>query len=387
MFLKQEYSILYMDMKRKSIILTLVFYFFINCISLHSFAQHEIIFCGERIPVQDRFVADKLMTIIKKQINYGIVAQLRKKENEYMRTIEYYLAKTGLPADLKYLPIVESGLRNVVSAAGAAGFWQIMKTTAGDLNLLVNGEIDERNDLNKSTHAACKLLALYYLDIRKRFGLSSWVLTAAAYNNGIGNIRNAISQQKGKNYFEMNLNKETADYVYKIIALKELFEYPELYLADFGYNIFTTTKATKSKNVKASENLNIGGMTVKVDEDDGEHPVTLTAKTKGAKKINKAAEREKIIFVSARITGKYKRFKDGELISFNLLDDLQFHNRFQGKGTTIQGKGWIIDDRVLVDLGYDHNVIVLDLKNEKGIALKDLKNKELVIMKVVTPIR
>ena len=57
---------------------------------------HEIVFCGEKIPVAERFVADKLMSIIKKQMNYSIVAQLRQKENEYMKTIEYYLMKTGL---------------------------------------------------------------------------------------------------------------------------------------------------------------------------------------------------------------------------------------------------------------------------------------------------
>jgi hypothetical protein len=185
----------------------------------------------------------------------------------------------------------------------------------------------------------------------------------------------------------MQLNEETAAYVYKIIAVKELFEFPELYMEDFGYNIFTTTKSNKSNNPNGkndTEKLNIGGMTVKIDENDGEHPVNLNVKTKTAKKTNKA-DLEKIKFVSAKITGKYKKFKDGDIISFNLLDDLQFYNRFQGKGTTIQGKGWIIDDRVLVDLGYDHNVIVLDLKNEKGIALKDLKNKELVIMKVIMP--
>ncbi|MBK9486955.1 MAG: transglycosylase SLT domain-containing protein [Chitinophagaceae bacterium] len=61
-----------------------------------------------------------------------------------------------------------------------------MKPTAGDLNLIIKGEIDERNDLNKSTYAACKLLANFYIKIRKDFHISSWVLTTAAYNYGIG---------------------------------------------------------------------------------------------------------------------------------------------------------------------------------------------------------
>jgi hypothetical protein len=373
-------------MKLKSIICKLTICFFLSGLAKQSTAQHEIIFCGERIPVADKFVSNKLMGIIKKQVNYVNVPSLRERVKQYMSQVEYYLNATNLPEDFKYLAIVESGFKNAVSSAGAAGFWQLMPETARELGLVVNGPVDERNDFNKSTYAACKVLANYYLYIRKQFGISSWVLTAAAYNNGIGNIQNAIKKQ-GTNYFQMQLNEETAAYVYKIIAVKELFEFPELYMENFGYNIFTTIKNDKSKNDKGindNEKLNIGGMTVKVDENDGEHPVNLNAKTKTVKKINKA-DVEKIKFVSAKITGKYKKFKDGDIISFNLLDDLQFYNRFQGKGTTIQGKGWIIDDRVLVDLGYDHNVIVLDLKNEKGIALKDLKNKELVIMKVIMP--
>lgn len=360
---------------KKIAVCSLIFF-----IALHVTA-HEVTFCGEKIPVADRFVADKLMGIIKKQMNYSIVSQLRQKENEYMKTIEYYLMKTGLPEDIKYLAIVESGLRNVVSPAGAAGFWQIMKPTAGDMNLIVNGEIDERNDINKSTYAACKVLASYYLRIRKDFRISSWVLTTAAYNNGIGNISKAIKRQ-GKNYFEMSLNKETAEYVYKIIAIKELLEYPELYMQGFGYNIFTATKENNTSNTKGKndiEKLNLGGMTVKVDEADGEHPENLDKKIKEVKEVNTGNEK----FITASITGKYKKFKDGNLISFTLKEDLQVLNRFTSKGMVVQGRGWIIDNRVVVDLGYDHYVVLMDDEKVKGITLKSLKSNDDVLLKII----
>ena len=352
----------------------------ILCCSFLFVSAHEIVFCGEKIPVADRFVADRLMGIIKKQVNYGVVSQLRKSDNEYMRTIEYYLMKTGLPDDLKYLAIVESGLKNVVSPVGAAGFWQIMKPTAGDLNLIINGEVDERNDLNKSTYAACKLLAGYYLRIRKDFKISSWVLTAAAYNNGIGNISKAIKRQ-GKNYFEMDLNKETAEYVYKIIAVKELFEYPELYMQGFGYNIFTNTKQNETaKGSKKNDDEKVDlGMKVKVDENDGEHPEDPGKQNKEVKK--KETERTKLVY--AKIKGKYKKFKDGNTVSLTLQNDLQVSNRFTGKGLVIQGRGWIIDGRVVVDLGYDHDVILMDDKQQKGIEINSLKNNEDVILKVI----
>lgn len=343
---------------------------------------HDIIFCGERIPVGDKFVSDKLMNIIKKQINYVNVPSLRQRVNQYMNQVQYYLHETNIPEDFKYLAIVESGFKNAVSNAGAAGFWQLMPETARELGLTVNGLVDERNDFNKSTYAACKVLANYYLYIRKQFGVSSWVLTAAAYNNGIGNIQNAIKKQ-GANYFQMQLNEETAAYVYKIIAVKELFEYPELYMNDFGYNIFTTAARPGSKNQdnnNISDKLNIGGMTIKVDETDGVHPVNLDNKLKPLKRTDVS----KIKFVAAQIQGKYKKFKDGEIVSFVLEEDLQVFNRFNAKGTVIQGRGWIIDDRVQIDLGYDHNVILLDLRNEKGISLKELKYKGSVLLKVNT---
>jgi membrane-bound lytic murein transglycosylase D len=367
-------------MKLKSLFLRSTCCWLLTCIFVNCRA-HEIIFCGERIPVGEKFVSDKLMNIIKKQINYVNVPSLRQRVNQYMSQVEYYLHETNIPEDFKYLAIVESGFKNATSSAGAAGFWQLMPETARELGLVVNGLVDERNDFNKATYAACKVLANYYLYIRKQFGISSWVLTAAAYNNGIGNIQNAIKKQ-GTNYFQMQLNEETAAYVYKIIAVKELFQYPELYMHDFGYNIFTTSaKGSKAKNtMNVSEQLDIGGMTVKVDESDGVHPVNLDKKLKQVKKSDPA----KTKFVAAAIKGKYKKFKDGEIISFILQEDLQVFNRFSAKGTVIQGRGWIIDDRVQIDLGYDHNVILLDLKNEKGIALKDLKNKGTVLMKVNT---
>lgn len=368
-------------MKSGSILTNTILCCFFSFLSYQSVA-HEIIFCGERIPVNDQFVSNKLMGIIKKQINYVNVPSLRERVNQYMSQVEYYLNATNLPQDFKYLAIVESGFKNAVSSAGAAGFWQLMPATARELGLIVNDLVDERNDFNKATYAACKVLANYYLYIRKQFGISSWSLTAAAYNNGIGNIQNAIKKQ-GTNYFQMQLNEETAAYVYKIIAVKELFEYPELYMKDFGYNIFSKSKDAKSKSANAgnaSENLNVGGMTIKVDQNDGEHPVTLDKKLNPSKKNDLT----KTKFVAAKIIGKYKKFKDNDLVSIELQEDLQVYNRFTAKGTVIQGRGWIIDDRILVDLGYDHNVVLLDIKNEKGVTLKELKNKDVVLLKVVT---
>ena len=339
---------------------------------------HDIYFCGEKIPVTPR-VAEKLMDIIKKQISYNVVGRLKGKESQYIRTIELILEKIGLPDDFKYLAIVESGLRNVESPVGAAGFWQIMPGTAKDLNLLVNGEVDERNDLNASTIAACKLLAQYFKEIRKNHGVSSWVLTAAAYNYGSGNMKKIIRNQ-GKNYFEMDLNKETAEYVYKIIAVKELFEYPELYLKDFGYNVFNSKSRSKIKNEKESDNIDKSDFIatgLKVNTSDGNYSEKLTPKNNKNKKTVAPLKNNNAKYIFANITGKYNNFKDGDQIKLTLQSDLKIENSLKNAGNTITGTGWKIDDKIFIDFGYGKKLIIIDFTNKKhdGIAETTLKDK------------
>ncbi|MEO6718945.1 MAG: lytic transglycosylase domain-containing protein [Ferruginibacter sp.] len=344
-------------------------------------AAHDIYFCGEKIPIDDKIVTDKLMNIIKKQIKYVDIASLRK--SPYMPQVERWLQATNLPQDFKYLAIVESGFKkDAASSVGAKGFWQLMPKTAIEWELTVNEFVDERTDFDKSTYAACRLLANYYLYIRKTFGISSWVLTAAAYNNGIGNIKNAISKQ-GKNYFSMNLNAETAAYVYKIIAVKELFEYPELYMKDFGYNVFSAASKEKVRNLSETydtSSSDLTSMKVDINVADGQHPDNLQQAIKKDPPRNE--DDFKVKFISAKIIGTYKKIEDGDLVTFKLDGDLQVQNRFTSRGGIIQGRAWIVDNKVLVDLGYDHDVTLNDLSNEKGIALSSIKNKQAVILKV-----
>ncbi len=348
---------------------------------------HEIYFCGERIPVNDQFVATKLMDIIKKQINYGFVAQLRQKGNPDMTMIELYLRETGLPEDFKYLPIVESGFRNVVSSAGAAGVWQLMRGTAIGLGLTVTDYNDDRNDLRKATNAACQVLAQCYQNIRKQYGISSWVLTAAAYNIGIGKIRQAIRQQ-GNNYFEMNLNKETAEYVYKIIAVKELFEYPELYMKNFGYNVFSTTAA--SRNIQQSETdkpdkTNLPELQLKVDESDGNHPdrVAKNAESKKNTKTEKNTDILKESYIWAHISGNYQNIKDSAEITVVLDGDLSIENDIINSGNTITGRGWIIDGKVFIDFGYGSKLVLIDIDNKKhdGVLLSALTDENKILLR------
>jgi hypothetical protein len=148
-----------------------------------------------------------------------------KRSSKYFPIIEPILAKNGVPDDFKYLALIESGLQNVVSPAGAAGYWQIMKSTGRENGLEINTEVDERYHIEKSTQVACDYLNEAY----GRFG--NWTLAAASYNMGMAGTARRLEEQGVGSYYDLLLNSETARYVYRIAAVKHIHEN----LADFGY--------------------------------------------------------------------------------------------------------------------------------------------------------
>lgn len=110
-------------------------------------------------------------------------------------------------------------MRNVaVSTAGAAGIWQFMPDTARRYGLVVDDYIDERLDFAKSTDAAMR----YLVDLHDIFG--NWTLAAAGYNRGENGLQRDLAWQFVDNYHDALLNNETARYVYRILALKEILE-------------------------------------------------------------------------------------------------------------------------------------------------------------------
>jgi membrane-bound lytic murein transglycosylase D len=120
--------------------------------------------------------------------------------------------------------LAESGFQEkVVSPAGAAGLWQLMKKAALENGLEISLEVDERYNMEKSTEAACRYLNRSY----QQYG--SWINVAASYNAGISGIRRQTELQDSDNYFDLLLNDETARYVYRILALKLILENPEKY--------------------------------------------------------------------------------------------------------------------------------------------------------------
>lgn len=185
----------------------------------------KIDFCGERVPL-NRF---DILEALDREVLVNMYWQSNtllylKRAGRWFPLIEKILAEEKLPSDLKYLAVIESGLMQTVSPAGAAGFWQIMRTTGQEYGLEVNAEVDERYHVEKATRAACKFLRKAY----ERFG-NSWSVAAASYNMGIAGMSNQIAQQESASYYDLFLNDETARYIYRILAIKLIMEQPELY--------------------------------------------------------------------------------------------------------------------------------------------------------------
>lgn len=181
-------------------------------------------FAGEEVPmnlidVKEKFDRELLVNTYWQSQTLLLI----KRSYRWFPTIEKILAEEGVPDDFKYLALIESGLTNVVSPAGATGFWQLMKDAAKERGLEVNSVVDERYHLEKSTYAACA----YLKSAKERFG--SWTLAAASYNMGMAGLDKQLERQQATNYYDLVLNEETARYIFRIMAAKTILTDPKSY--------------------------------------------------------------------------------------------------------------------------------------------------------------
>jgi len=181
-------------------------------------------FAGEKIPTENFEVYERMeREFLSNTYWHSATVLAIKKANRWFPVIEPILNKNNIPDDFKYLCVAESNLDNVVSPAGATGFWQFMKAAGEKYGLEINSLIDERYDVEKSTEAACK----YLKDSYDMFG--NWTLSAASYNMGQDGVAEQMNRQKAKNYFNLVLNSETSRFVARIVSLKYILQYPERY--------------------------------------------------------------------------------------------------------------------------------------------------------------
>lgn len=184
-------------------------------------------FAGEKMPLENPDILERMdreLLVNTYWQSNGLL--MFKRSQKYFPIIEPILAKNGIPDDFKYLAVIESGLTNASSPAGAKGVWQILKGTGRDYGLEVNDNVDERYHIEKATEAACK----YLQDSKEKLG--SWTLAAAAYNAGNAGISRRLEDQKVSSYYDLLLGEETGRYVFRIVALKEILNNPQKY----GFN-------------------------------------------------------------------------------------------------------------------------------------------------------
>ena len=204
------------------------------------------------------------------QVNFDVPIQMNKQVRAYLvyfsterkEVIKNYLARStrylpmikevfeenGLPEDLAYLAMIESGFNcKAYSPAAASGMWQFVKGTGIRYGLTVDSYVDKRRDPEKSTRAAAK----YLLDLYKQFG--SWYLAAASYNCGEGRVQRELDQSNHKNFWELSANQclptETKNYVPQMIAATIIAKNPE----KFGFGKIPYQPPVKFEKVQVDE--------------------------------------------------------------------------------------------------------------------------------------
>jgi membrane-bound lytic murein transglycosylase D len=186
---------------------------------------------------------------------------------EYRHHIEAELDQHGLPRELYYVGLIESGYYlGARSHAGAQGPWQFIKGTGTRYGLRITSELDERQDLFKATKAA----AMYFKDLHNVF--SSWELALSAYNAGEYGIIRRIMKHGTRDFYELSRNKqlpsETINYVPKVLAAMHVIQNAEKYGFDIPkkkYRMFDRTElrpvqknlplATLAKRLNVDVNL------------------------------------------------------------------------------------------------------------------------------------
>ena len=199
-----------------------------NGYNIYAIETPEVLdFCGESMPIHTPDIRERIdreLLVNTYWQSNGLL--MFKRAKRYFPIIEPILESYGVPNDFKYLALIESGLQNVTSSAGAKGFWQIMKPTGKEYGLEINSNVDERNNLELSTIVACK----YLLKAKAEFG--NWTLAAASYNAGIRGVSKQLERQAVSSYYDLLLGEETGRYMFRIVALKEIMTHPKKY----GFN-------------------------------------------------------------------------------------------------------------------------------------------------------
>jgi len=190
----------------------------------------------------------------------AVITRYLSRSTRYLPMIKEVFQEAGLPEDLAYLAMIESGFNNkAYSPAAASGMWQFIKGTGLRYGMTIDSYVDERRDPEKATRAAAK----YLLDLYKQFG--SWYLAAASYNCGEGRVQRELNQSNHKNFWELSANMclptETKNYVPQMIAATIIAKNPE----KFGFKNVPYLPPAKYDKVPVTEPTSLTATAVAVN--------------------------------------------------------------------------------------------------------------------------
>ena len=188
----------------------------------------KLTFAGEEVPLDNFDTRESLdRELLTSAYRHSSTILIIKRANRYLPVIEKILAENNIPDDFKYLAAAESEYSNMISPAGATGFWQIMKATGREEGMEINEEVDERYSLERSTKFAC----VYFRKSYEKYG--NWTLAAASYNGGRAALNEQIMIQKQNNYYDLLLAEETARYIFRALAYKLIITDP----GEYGFTL------------------------------------------------------------------------------------------------------------------------------------------------------
>ncbi len=184
-----------------------------------------VVFAGQTIKFDRADLRERLdRELIAFTYSHNMSTLMIKRANRYFPQVEPILKRMGVPDDLKYLMVIESNLDpQAASSAGAAGLWQFIQSTGRAYGLEVNANIDERYHTVKATEAACRFLKEAY----EKYG--NWMTVAASYNGGQQGMDRRILDQHQTDAMDMWLVNETSRYIFRLLAVKMMFENPSLF--------------------------------------------------------------------------------------------------------------------------------------------------------------
>jgi len=210
----------------------------------------DLSFCGERVPLEIAEVrerAEREFYLLLQQP--GQIILYLKRSGKYFPIFDSIIKENNMPDDLKFLSVAESALYMSRSAKDAVGLWQFIPATAKSMGLIVNDDVDERRNPEKSTLAALKYLKSGF-DAHK-----SWFLAAAGYNMGHENLGKHLDYQSKNNVFDLFMNEETSRYILRIVMIKEFMEHSERYGFKLSKEDFYKPDKMKIVQVSIIENL------------------------------------------------------------------------------------------------------------------------------------